>query len=167
MFKIHKKRAHFILRTIKQEQQQREQFKQEPMQQQQLQQQFKEEPQQLQNQEQDLKPGKKSHNARKVKKIFIIKEIKTQCHICKKLISTSYLKTHIESMHEKLKPYQCQICHHLYRYKSTLRIHIETVHEKLKRFKCDPCQGSFRYRNVFRDHKKTCRKALIKTENFD
>ena len=167
MFKIHKKSAHVTLRTIKQEQQQQQQLKQEPLQQQQLHQQLKQEPQQLQNQEQDLKPDKKSRTARKVKKKLITKENKTQCHICKKFISTSYLKTHIASMHEKLEPYQCQICHHLYRYKSTLRIHIETVHEKLKRFKCDPCQGSFRYRNVFRDHRKTCRKALIKTENFD
>ena len=88
MFKIHKKNAHVILRTIKQEQQQREQLKQEPLQQQQLHQQLKQEPQQLQNQEQQyLKPGKKSRNARKAKKKLIIKENKTQCHICKKLIS--------------------------------------------------------------------------------
>ena len=92
-------------------------------------------------------------------------ELKRQCQICQKMITSSFLKSHIAAVHEKLKPYQCQICHQFYRYKSTLKTHTQVVHEKLKPFKCDPCQESFAYRNVLNDHLRTCQSAINILDN--
>ena len=93
-------------------------------------------------------------------------KLKRQCQICQKMITSSFLKKHISAVHEKLKPYQCQICHQFYRYKSTLKTHTHVVHEKLKPHKCVKCQESFGYRNGLIDHMKFCPSIVDKTVNY-
>jgi hypothetical protein len=38
--------------------------------------------------------------------------------------------THFESVHERKKPFKCEICDHCYSTKSELKGHVGSVHEK-------------------------------------
>jgi uncharacterized Zn-finger protein len=40
------------------------------------------------------------------------------------------LKIHIESVHEKLRPFQCTICSKCFSQKRSLRAHLQAIHEK-------------------------------------
>ena len=61
----------------------------------------------------------------------IVNKRNRQCQICQKIMTSNFLKKHISAVHEKLKPYQCQICYQFYKYKSTLRTHVQEIHKKL------------------------------------
>ena len=50
------------------------------------------------------------------------------CKICNK--SFQNLKKHVESVHEKLKKYQCHICGKIFYQKNHLKDHTESVHNK-------------------------------------
>ena len=43
-------------------------------------------------------------------------------------------KRHIESIHEEMKPFQCDICYKNFSVKRDLKTHIESVHEGKKPF---------------------------------
>ena len=61
------------------------------------------------------------------------------CELCNKRLSSKYLKTHIASVHEKKKPYQCDICCAHFCSKGVLSTHITSIHEGKKPFKCAYC----------------------------
>ena len=64
------------------------------------------------------------------------------CELCNKRLSSKYLKAHIASVHEKKKPYQCDICCAHFCSKGVLNTHITSVHEGKKPFKCSSCNFS-------------------------
>ena len=53
-----------------------------------------------------------------------------QCRVCDyKAAQKSNLKKHIESVHERIKPFKCNICEYKAGLKSDLQLHTEFVHE--------------------------------------
>ena len=47
------------------------------------------------------------------------------------------------SVHEKKKPFQCDICGTKFSQKSRLDSHLKIIHEGKKTFKCDICDANF------------------------
>jgi len=67
---------------------------------------------------------------------------KYKCDRCdKKFDRLSGLKTHINSIHLKVK-FNCELCDYQSTRKGDLKRHINTVHLKLKPFQCDECDYS-------------------------
>jgi uncharacterized Zn-finger protein len=63
--------------------------------------------------------------------------IKHECSICEKnFVVKNSLQRHINSVHEKIKPYQCSICEKNFAQKHHLQKHIESVHGEMKPHKC-------------------------------
>ena len=60
------------------------------------------------------------------------------------------LKTHIESVHEKIK-YSCNQCDYQATQKGNLKTHIETVHEKVK-YPCNQCGHQFSQQGYLKRH---------------
>ena len=50
------------------------------------------------------------------------------------------LKRHIESVHEGIKPFKCNICDYETAQKGHLKKHKDSVHEGIKPYKCHICQ---------------------------
>ena len=64
---------------------------------------------------------------------------KFKCSICSKAFKLKrYLKSHIQSVHEK-KTYPCSQCDKLLHSKGTLTTHIKSVHEGQRNFICEYC----------------------------
>ena len=45
----------------------------------------------------------------------------------------------ISQVHEKIKPFHCDVCDKKFSRKEHLKLHIERVHERKKAFMCDIC----------------------------
>ena len=50
-------------------------------------------------------------------------------------------KSHIESVHEGKKPYECDICGKVLDEEQNFKSHIESVHEGKKSYECDICES--------------------------
>ena len=55
----------------------------------------------------------------------------------------SSLNQHIKTVHDGVKPFECDKCGKALPTKSELTIHNTTVHEGIKAFKCTKCDKSF------------------------
>ena len=55
----------------------------------------------------------------------------------------SNLNKHVSTVHEGIKPFQCDICNACFGQKDNLNNHIAIVHEGIKQFKCDICHAGF------------------------
>ena len=55
----------------------------------------------------------------------------------------SHVRIHISSVHEKNKPFECEICQMSFAEKGKLTRHIASVHEKKRLFKFDSCPKTF------------------------
>lgn len=66
---------------------------------------------------------------------------RTKCEYCGKMIISSILKTHIDSVHKKLRENRCDICGKGYFRASRLKEHVEAVH--LKQIICTICDRTF------------------------
>ena len=63
-----------------------------------------------------------------------------KCDICDYNFSgKGNLKRHTDSVHEGKKPFKCDICDYSCSAKGTLTTHVSSVHEGKKSFKCDVC----------------------------
>ena len=51
------------------------------------------------------------------------------------------LATHVSSVHEKNKPFKCDICDYKFSQVGDMNKHIVSVHEKKKLFKCEICHN--------------------------
>ena len=79
------------------------------------------------------------------------------CTLCKKEFATStVLKNHIETFHNKNFPFKCPFegCDKKYSVESRLKIHIQT-HSSEKPFVCDICQKAFHLKADLKSHIKT------------
>jgi KRAB domain-containing zinc finger protein len=74
------------------------------------------------------------------------------CNICNKEFVE--LSTHIKIVHEKVRDFECQICHLKFGKRSGLNRHIDVVHEKKKPYSCDICLKSFGENAGLMRHKK-------------
>ena len=52
------------------------------------------------------------------------------------------MNKHVASVHERKKPFKCEICDYSCAQKRSLNIHVAAVHEGNKPFKCDQCSYS-------------------------
>jgi hypothetical protein len=66
--------------------------------------------------------------------------------------SPKVLKMHIQSVHEKLKPFHCNICDHKSSYKLDMKKHIDVVHNQIRSFQCKICQKWFSQKSNFKTH---------------
>ena len=64
----------------------------------------------------------------------------------------SYLRRHIASVHEKIKPYKCPTCGSNFSLKHHMRIHIAAVHERKKLYSCNTCDASFGHKSNLNGH---------------
>ena len=77
-----------------------------------------------------------------------------KCDICKtKFAKKQNLHQHISAVHEKIKAFQCDICELKFSVKLNLNIHIETVHENVLRFKCNICNKDYASLKYLNSHK--------------
>ena len=82
------------------------------------------------------------------------------CPVCRKeYAKKNNLKRHIETVHEKLRPYPCEQCGEAFSERAILREHVGQVHEGLT-FPCDICSATYgSRRNLLRHIRNTHNKA--------
>ena len=71
------------------------------------------------------------------------------------------------TVHEKGRPFKCEICQRYYGRKGVLNTHQRTVHENKRPFNCGICQGCFGLKTDLKRHQRTVhenKRPLSKTE---
>ena len=58
----------------------------------------------------------------------------------------------VKSVHEKKKPFKCDICNFSCYQKRDLKKHIESAHENKKLFRCDICDKTFNQKTNMTAH---------------
>ena len=64
------------------------------------------------------------------------------------------------SIHERKKPFKCDISETKFTQKSNLNTHIATVHEEMKPFKCDTCEAKFTQKSKLNTHVATVHEEM-------
>ena len=77
-----------------------------------------------------------------------IRTKKVECGICHKIICHKSLLRHIELVHERIKPFQCETCASSFAEKRRLQEHIAFNHEGKTLYMCDTCKTSFHKRLI-------------------
>ena len=76
-----------------------------------------------------------------------------KCSKCSKAFKFKrYLKSHIQSVHEKKKPHICPTCSKAFTRKNGLNQHIALVHEGKRPHKCDICNANLYSKRSLRTH---------------
>lgn len=68
------------------------------------------------------------------------------------LVHNTIEMAQIKTVHEKLKPFRCQICESSFPYRDGLTRHIQMVHEKRRPFSCSFCSMKFKTRAHLNKH---------------
>ncbi|CRK95904.1 CLUMA_CG009350, isoform A [Clunio marinus] len=77
------------------------------------------------------------------------------CEICGKSMGKNALKMHLNVMHFKMKPYQCDICDNKFRNKNEVTNHLNThisLEHRTRDYQCDLCEASFFDKCSLRTH---------------
>lgn len=75
------------------------------------------------------------------------------CDQCSKtFIQFQYLQQHKKSVHQKLRPYECQVCGRCYSGGTNLKHHMAT-HTGVRQYSCDLCDKSFTQLHSLKRHK--------------
>ena len=64
-------------------------------------------------------------------------------YMCKAFKKPAKLRRHINSVHEQLKNYNCNLCDKAFSTIGTLKKHINIVHKGLKNHSCNLCNKNF------------------------
>ena len=76
-----------------------------------------------------------------------------ECEICNKgFYSKSQLNIHTLRVHEKVRPYTCELCGKSYACTSSLNLHIRSAHERKKSYACDKCPYTSTCANALKYH---------------
>ena len=75
------------------------------------------------------------------------------------------MKTHIASVHEGKKRFQCDICFTGFKQTSKLKLHISEVHEGKRPYSCEICQKTFKQKSKLNRHLKEVHKGMKRSEN--
>ncbi|XP_077302558.1 uncharacterized protein LOC143922967 isoform X2 [Arctopsyche grandis] len=79
------------------------------------------------------------------------------CEMCEtKFATKGALGTHIKVIHEKIRPYMCDLCGHSFSTKANLKEH-SMRHSSERKFICDKCQKSFKTKGALVRHIDTHR----------
>ena len=62
------------------------------------------------------------------------------------------INQYIASVHEKKKPFKCNLCDSSFAQNDNLKVHIASVHEKEKYFKCTFCDSCFAEKGCLKIH---------------
>ena len=117
----------------------------------------------------DGKPSKKGRKPRGIRK----KRVKAQNFLCDRCdykgTSPSCLKSHIKSVHDKIKDNVCPHCGYACSHKKVLDNHINSVHLKMKNFVCEECGSTFFKNAGLQLHRETVHlnKRRYKCEQCD
>ena len=68
------------------------------------------------------------------------------------LITKKALKRHIDTAHQRKKPFQCKVCDAIFTANHRLKSHIDSIHENKKPYKCNICDTSFAYKHQLNTH---------------
>ena len=75
------------------------------------------------------------------------------CETCDKSFAANQnLKTHINTVHMKLKPFKCDYCDSSFGRKSNIQNHIKVVHMDYKPFGCNHCEKFFAHNCDLKRH---------------
>ena len=86
-----------------------------------------------------------------------------QCQICDRNFSRKgQLSDHIKTVHEKKKPFKCDLCTFCSISNRDLKGHIIAVHQKIKQFECEKCHFEFSYKDNLIRHLKKCKTRTSK-----
>merc|ERR1719365_430678 len=69
-----------------------------------------------------------------------------------KTLDADKLPVHVATVHDKLKPWKCEVCPLAFGTKSCLKLHVERVHMGLKPKACDHCTAAFNSATELRNH---------------
>ena len=69
-------------------------------------------------------------------------------------LSVNQSKLHINSVHEGVKNYKCDLCDKVYSRPTDIKRHIIGVHEGQKNYKCDICGKAFKQSSHLKRHIK-------------
>ena len=81
--------------------------------------------------------------------------------------TTSYkqhLKTHVDMVHLKLRPFECSYCNSKFGTKSDQKRHIKNVHEKA--YVCQQCNRNCSSQNNLNNHMKDFHEKELNTPHF-
>ena len=75
-------------------------------------------------------------------------------------VNKTHLSKYIESVHERIKPFKCNICGLETARQPTLQKHIESVHEGIKPFKCNICNFQTSRKHYLKKHIATVHEGI-------
>ena len=88
-----------------------------------------------------------------------------KCASCgKEFTHSSYLKNHMQTVHQSRKEYKCEICEKVSNSNSNLKNHIKVVHEGRKDYKCSLCDLEFTSAEFLKNHAKKIHGAKLKKQ---
>ena len=64
------------------------------------------------------------------------------------------MRSHVESVHEKLRPFTCEKCQKSFGKKCLMNDHIQRVHSEIRPYKCDICDKNFAIQKALDAHKR-------------
>jgi hypothetical protein len=75
------------------------------------------------------------------------------CMICGKTFTyKQHMKTHVKTVHLRMKEYECAVCHRKFGEKTALNKHLKGVHIKERPFRCERCFTTFAQKSHLDKH---------------
>merc|ERR1711971_1015737 len=75
------------------------------------------------------------------------------CGMCGKSFERKqYLKTHIQFVHEGIRPFTCEFCKNGFTTKQNMNDHISAVHKGNRPYKCHLCEKGFSSKQYVSEH---------------
>jgi hypothetical protein len=95
-------------------------------------------------------------------------KIKLKCNLCDAIVTKGSMPTHIKIVHEKKKDIICNICQKRFFQTGGLKQHMESAHEKTRPFvhetKCEQCGVNFPSNQEMKKHRKQFHKNSFKCD---
>merc|ERR1712150_315103 len=68
--------------------------------------------------------------------------------------------THIRTVHQGIKEFECHVCEKKFGYTGSLSTHIRTVHQGIKEYECHVCKKRFGRVGVLNKHIRTMHQGI-------